>query len=129
MPDIPPAALSQPPMIEPLDESGGRALVEDWRASGLSGAAYCRANNIRPQRLHYWRERLGYPIKVVGERRAAMVHQPSMAPATGFVQVVVDTTPRCTSVDIVVGGAMIRVQPGFDIDLLRSIVAALRRES
>ena len=43
-----------------LDEVSGRALVEDWRASGLSGAAYCRQHDLRPQRLHYWRERLGY---------------------------------------------------------------------
>ncbi len=115
--------------MEPLDEAGGRALVEAWRGSGLTGAAYCRANTIRAQRLHYWRERLGYPIKVVGERQAVRIRQPPSAPATGFVQVVVDTTPSSTAVAIIVGGATIRVQPGFDIDLLRSIVAALRCES
>ncbi len=59
------------PTTDPLDEDGGRALVESWRASGLSGAAFCRANSLRPQRLHYWRERLGYPIKLV--RSSAMV--------------------------------------------------------
>jgi len=76
MSDIPLTSLSQPTPIEPLDEFGGRALVEGWRASGLSGAAYCRANHLRPQRLHYWRERLGYPIKVVGERSPIVHPQP-----------------------------------------------------
>ena len=54
------------PATDPLDEIGGRALVEAWRLSGLSGAAFCRERQLWPQRLHYWRERLGYPIKVTG---------------------------------------------------------------
>ena len=60
-----------PPTTDPLDEEGGRALVEAWRVSGMSGAAFCRLHNLRGQRLHYWRERLGYPIKVVGDRSCA----------------------------------------------------------
>jgi hypothetical protein len=117
---------SLPTTNDPLDEAGGRALVEAWRASGLSGAAFCRLRNLRPQRLHYWRERLGYPIRVVGE-----ACQPSVAAAPvtdGFVQVVVgdDVPSPTTYVDIVVGGASIRLQPGFDGALLRAVVDALR---
>ena len=115
-----------PPTTEPLDEAGGRALVEAWRVSGLSGAAFCRQHNLRAQRLHYWRERLGYPIKVVGEPSScAPVARP---PTTdGFVQMVVRAQPGppSTHVDIVVGGAVIRVGPGFDADLLRGVVGAL----
>ena len=129
MSDNPPSLITPPTTLEPLDEAGGRALVEAWRASGLTGAAYCRAHNIRPQRLHYWRERLGYPIKVMGDR-TPMAHPQPSTPATGFVQVVVDrTAPSTTAVDIVVGGAIIRVQPGFDASLLRSVIEALRCES
>lgn len=116
------------PTTDPLDEAGGRALVEAWRASGLTGAAFCRERNIRAQRLHYWRERLGYPIKVVGQqgRQAAVPSAPS--PRTeGFVQVVVSgALPSTdTSVDIVVGDATIRVRPGFDDGLLRAVINAL----
>lgn len=113
------------PPTEPLDEAGGRALVEAWRVSGLSGAAFCRQHNLRAQRLHYWRERLGYPIKVVSEPSCAPLARP---PTTdGFVQMVVSapTGPPSTHVDIVVGRAVIRVGPGFDADLLRGVVAAL----
>jgi hypothetical protein len=39
-----------PPTSDPLDESGGRALVEAWRASGLSGAAFCRQHDLRGKR-------------------------------------------------------------------------------
>ena len=118
------AIPSPPTTIDPLDETGGRALVEAWRASGLSGAAYCRMHDLRPQRLHYWRERLGYPIKLLSSK-----HAPSASaspPTHGFVQVVVDEAPTTTYVEIVVGGAIVRVQRGCDMTLLRSVVGALQ---
>ena len=125
---------SSPTTLELLDESSGRALVEAWLASGLNGAEFCRGRNLRPQRLHYWRERLGYPIRVVGEpsstpRRSSSVG--SVPVAEGFVQVVVgDALPSVTTyVDIVVGGASLRVHAGFDVALVRSVVQALRTDS
>jgi hypothetical protein len=116
-----------PPTEEALDEVGGRALVEAWRSSGLSGAAFCRRNKLRVQRLHYWRERLGYPIRVLKDHRATPM-PPEPAPAVGgFVQVLVGPSPRTPSshVDIVVGDAVIRVRPGFDAVLLREVVRAM----
>jgi len=118
---------------DPLDEAGGRALVEAWRASGLSGAAFCRERNLRAQRLHYWRERLGYPIKVVGGARSSVMASRSPLPPSseGFVQVVVGPSPSAVSstyVDIVVGDAAVRVRSGFDAVLLRAVVRALSAE-
>jgi ABC-type amino acid transport substrate-binding protein len=125
---------SSPTTLELLDETSGRALVEAWLASGLNGAEFCRGRNLRPQRLHYWRERLGYPIRVVSEpssapRRSSSVG--SVPVAEGFVQVVVgDALPSATTyVDIVVGGASLRVHAGFDVALVRSVVQALRADS
>lgn len=34
----------------------GRQLVEGWRRSGESIAAYCRRLDVDPSRLRYWRE-------------------------------------------------------------------------
>jgi hypothetical protein len=126
---LPGDSMSDHPTITPttgyLDEAGGRALVEAWRLSGLSGAAFCRQHNLRVQRLHYWRERLGYPIKVVNEPPRV----PEARPPTpdGFVQMVVRGPAGSppTHIDIVVGGAIIRVEPGFDSVLLRGVVEAL----
>jgi hypothetical protein len=116
-----------PTPLDPLDDTGGRALVEAWRASGLSGAAFCRSQGLRPQRLHYWRERLGYPIRALGD---GCRQSTTAAPvAEGFVQMVVgDHHPPSpiTYVDILVGGATIRVRSGFDAALLGSVVTALR---
>lgn len=120
-----PDDASPPPTTKPLDEIGGRALVEAWRASGLNGAAFCRERQVRPQRLHYWRERLGYPVKVIAGQPRPQVERP---PTTeGFVQVVVSGSPASatTAVDIVVGAAVVRVRPGFDAELLRAVVVAL----
>ena len=126
---------SSPTTLELLDETSGRALVEAWLASGLNGAEFCRGLNLRPQRLHYWRERLGYPIRVVGERPSSTPRRSpsvgSVPVAEGFVQVVVgDASPSVTTyVDMVVGGASLRVHAGFDVALVRSVVQALRADS
>jgi hypothetical protein len=70
---------------------------------GFVGAAFCCERNLRAQRLHYWRERLGYPIKVVGGGRSSVV-PPRPPSSEGFVQVVVGPPPPASStyVDIVV---------------------------
>jgi len=35
----------------------GLAAVRDWRASGLSAAAFCRSRQLPPHRLRYWSQR------------------------------------------------------------------------
>jgi hypothetical protein len=122
---------SSPTTLELLDESSGRALVEAWLASGLNGAEFCRGRNLRPQRLHYWRERLGYPIRVVGERPSRRSSVERAPVAEGFVQVVVGdaSSSATTYVDILVGGASLRVFAGFDAALVRSVVQALRADA
>lgn len=114
-----------PSLRKPLDEVAGRALVEAWRSSGLSGAAFCRQHHLRAQRLNYWRERLGYPVRVITERTHPVA--PSPPTTDGFVQVVVGTTTPTptTHVDIVVGDAVVRVRPGFDAALLREVVRVM----
>jgi hypothetical protein len=60
-------------------------LLEQWRTSGESGAAFCRRHGIRPQKLSYWKRVLGMsvparrrgranglvPIRLLGEVGAA----------------------------------------------------------
>ena len=111
-----------PTTDQPLDEASGRALVEAWRVSGLSCASYCRQHDMRSQRLNYWRERLGYPIKTQDGGRTIDVQPPTRV-ASGFVQVVVADVRPTSDVGIVVGGALIRVERGFDPELLRAVVA------
>ena len=60
-------------------------LLEQWRTSGESGAAFCRRHGIKPQKLSYWKRVLGVsapasrrgrasglvPIRLLGEVGAA----------------------------------------------------------
>jgi len=60
-------------------------LLEQWRTSGESGAAFCRRHGIKPQKLSYWKRVLGMsapagwrgrasglvPIRLLGEVEAA----------------------------------------------------------
>jgi len=131
---------SSPPPTNALDEDGGRALVEAWQASGLTGAAYCRQAGLRPQRLHYWRERLGYPIKVVGHGPRTQVASSSVV--GGFVEMVVGGPPLSSASPslsrrlsdgaspalwVQVGGATVPIEPGFDVALFQDVVHALRQ--
>jgi len=35
-----------------------QGIIEDYRSSGLSGAAFCKEHNINPGRFYHWRRRL-----------------------------------------------------------------------
>jgi hypothetical protein len=47
-----------------------RAVLEGWRRSGESAAAFCRRHGIKPQKLSYWRRALGLAAPVVRRRFA-----------------------------------------------------------
>ena len=38
-----------------------KSVLDRWRESGLSKAAFCRENGIRPWQFHYWCRRLAEP--------------------------------------------------------------------
>ena len=35
-----------------------QGIIDEYRSSGLSGAAFCRERNINPGRFYHWRRRL-----------------------------------------------------------------------
>jgi hypothetical protein len=75
--------------------------------SGLSVAAFCSAEGVSTNSFFYWKRRL---------RTAA-------APAR-LLPVRVPTSP--TPVEVVLpGGAVLRLAPGCDLDLLRGVIATL----
>ena len=40
-------------------EDEAKAVLDEWKQSGLSGAEFARQHDLVPQRLYWWRERLG----------------------------------------------------------------------
>ncbi len=87
------------------------ARVADFRASGLSGAQWCRDHGLPPRQLHYWLQKF-------------RITDASASDAT-WLAVPVHPLPVVSEITIQVAGARIDVGPDFDPDLLRAVVRAL----
>jgi len=90
--------------------------IAEYRASGLSGAKWCAANNVKPNRLWYW----------LAKFKAGK--DPSFANPIQWLPVEVSGQPpveHSNALLINVGKASIEVKPGFDQDLLSNIIRTL----
>jgi hypothetical protein len=92
-------------------EAKWRERVNEWRASGKTAVEFVQGRSYAGSTLQYWSSRLD---------------KPSAPP--GFVQLVgrSERVERGVSEFVVeVGGARVRVRPGFDAALLCQVVRAL----
>jgi hypothetical protein len=99
------------------DQRTGTAAVADWRASGLSQAAWCRERGIPEHRLSYWKCRLDPERTSKSESAGVIAFSP-----------VVERRQECgPGLEVVIDDPVrIRVLPGSDLALLRTVVEALR---
>jgi hypothetical protein len=105
-------------------EEGERmaGLVKQWRASGESGAAFCRRHEIKPQKLSYWK-------RVLGERaparpRGRRLRSSGLVPIRLLGDVV---GARVTALEIhLVGGERIVFPQDGSLLVLREVVELLR---
>jgi transposase-like protein len=107
----------------------GRALIDDWQRSGLSRSAYARQRQVGAHLLSYWFKRLQE-----AETSPSLVAKPVTVTAPDFVQVSLPapgpSTPATGSASSAVEilfprGVAVRIRPGVDLDLLRSVITAL----
>ncbi len=92
-------------------------LVSEQGQSGQSVAAFCRERQLRPSHFYWWKKRLraSPAAKFVEVKWATAASSPSMAGER--------------RVEVLLGnGRMLRVAPGFDADLLRSLLTVLESE-
>lgn len=80
--------------------------IADWRASGLSIAAWCRQHDQNYHRFLYWRRRLEQQQKKAG----------------GFVEL----SFRAASLALEYNGMTLQIERGFDPELLRDVLTVLR---
>ena len=80
--------------------------IADWRASGLSIAAWCRQHDQNYHRFLYWHRRL----------------EPQQAKAGGFVEL----SFRASSLALECNGMTLHLERGFDPELLRDVLSVLR---
>jgi hypothetical protein len=88
--------------------------VQAWRASGLTAEAFCARRGFSAQSLFRW----------AAAKRSVALTRP-----TEFVRLEVAATSMAAGVVIELGAARIRVDRGFDAQLLRDVVAALTTRS
>jgi len=91
-------------------EAEARQAVMEWRASGLSGAAFARKKGISAMRLPYWERRLG----TSGSADVNFVAMPLSAAAS--------------EVELKHEGVTIRVRE-LDVDTLARLVIAIARRA
>ena len=85
-------------------------LVDKHAESDLSGAAFCKEQDINPQRFYSWRRRL---------------HPDS--PSPGFIRLVPTTRSSQSGIRIVLDhGMSVQLDKGFDPLTLREVIHALR---
>ena len=84
-----------------------RERLSDWRAGGLSGAAYCREHGLSQWQFRYWVKRIA---ELDGEG------------ACGFAEV---STPGSGLRLALPGGLRLEVEPGFDEATLKRFLAAV----
>jgi hypothetical protein len=97
-------------MSQHRDAAERRREVAEWRASGLSATQYAARRGYSVSSLRQWAK----DVSRRGEEEGAAAH---------FVQLKVATTRPAVTLEV--GGARIVVEPGFDADHLRAVVAAL----
>lgn len=104
-------------------------LVAEWRESGMSRKLFAEKHGVPASALSYWIKRLegtdaaprravpsvGKPLAVRPPATLARVMRPGEASAA----------ERVGEVRIIVGKAMVIVEPGFDDVHLRAVVRAL----
>jgi hypothetical protein len=94
-------------------------LLEQWRSSGESGAAFCRRHGIKPQKLSHWKRVLG--MSAPARRRGR---------ASGLVPIaLLGEVGAASSAALEVhlsGGDRIVFPQGGSVAVLREVVELLR---
>lgn len=100
-------------------QSEWKIKLEQWRASGLSGSAWCRNHGISYYVFQYWRKKL---------ETKKSEHKQSFSPPAQFIELIEQPSKNFTGIEIECQGAILRLSKEFDgttfqrcIQLLRSL--------
>lgn len=95
-------------------EAEARAVLEDWRASGLSAGAFAAARGLNPQRLYWWKKRLSVSKQDGGD--LVPVHISPSEPDVGVAMV---RLPR---------GVVLEVDSAWPPGWIAALAVALERD-
>jgi hypothetical protein len=92
--------------------------IERWQESGLSQSDYCRENDLKDHQFVYWKKRI-----IQAEETAVRFVSLNLDPLTNKQPL---QGPGCTLRLVVSNGLKIEVEAGFDPNLLKQLIIALR---
>lgn len=125
-----PRSGTRTPEAKARREAHWRRLLQRWKQSGLPKTDFAQREKISPDVLYWWDREI--QRRDQGRRPAAARSRKRQAsPATRhdtFIPVrVIEPTPPAapSSLEVVAGGRLVRVRPGFDPETLRRLVAVL----
>jgi transposase-like protein len=98
-----------------------RGLVSEQQASGQSVSAFCHARGMTSSQLFAWKKRLREAEKAKFVEVQVTPHEEPHHPGT--------TPERGRTIEIrLIRGCSLVVEPGFDADHLRALLAVLEAE-
>lgn len=116
-----------PPRGRRLTLEEGERMVRAQEISGLSVSAFAKKHGLAPERLYWWRGRVGRGPKPSRQAPLAEFLPVRVVQSDGGSRASGDTD---ATLELAVGAsAVIRLRRGFDAALLRSVVAALEEEA
>jgi len=124
-----PRSGTRSPEAKARREAHWRRLLQRWKRSGLPKTEFAQREKISPDVLYWWDREIERRDRA-GRRGAARPPKPG-SPVTRrgtFIPVrVVGPTPPAvpSTLEVVAGGQVVRVRPGFDPETLRRLVAVL----
>jgi len=95
-----------------------RQQIADWKQSGQRIRAFCRERNLTESQFHLWKRKLG-----VKSARTPAGRVKDRMPA--FVAVSVAGL-RGSPITLKIHGATLRIEPGVDVELLRTVLHSLK---
>ena len=101
-------------------EAFWRRQFDDWQQSGQTITAFCREHGLTESAFHLWKRNLRLQKKLGHSTTNA--RRPS---ASRLVPVSLAALPTST-LTLEVHGATLRIEPGVDDALLRTVLNALR---
>jgi len=90
--------------------------IEQWQQSGLTQAEYCRRNNLKHHQLAYWKKRC---LKTQTDVSFAAVQLEDLLDTPALA----DQAALTLEIDNLF---KVQITEGFDPELLRQLIAALR---
>jgi hypothetical protein len=98
------------------------SLLDEWKKSGLSAAAFCRERQLSESMFWFWKREI--PLR---HRRNARSRSRRRAPVRLVpVRIVAEPSRKRVPIELIApGGMTVRLSAGFDAVALRELLAAL----